>query len=231
MPTTELSSKCHDYARNTTLFLKNTTGCSAVVFTWYQENSSQPPHFQLGADERMIAEYYDIYYDADPLRADRLIQSETYYETLSNARKMHDHNLLERYHPFLRKYQIQEELDLLFCAGGTPVASAALLMQDGKTESLQKGDLQEVHRYLQYAFSILPAVRLIELDAELESRYKLTPKERAVAELLVAGESNKSIAAQLGMELPTAKTHVLHIFDKLQVESRAKMISLLTGVC
>ncbi|MDZ3992638.1 helix-turn-helix transcriptional regulator [Pseudomonas sp. Teo4] len=230
MYTTELSSKCHDYARNTTAFLKNTTGCSAVVFTWYQGDSSQPPHFQLGADERMIAEYYDTYYEADPLRADRLIQSETYYETLSNARERHDQNLLERYYPFLRKYKIQEELDLLFCAGGTPVASAALLMQNRKTESLRNGDLQEVHRYLQYTFSILPAVRLIELNTELESRYKLTPKERAVAELLVAGESNKSIAALLGMELPTTKTHVLHIFEKLQVESRAKMISLLAGI-
>ncbi|UTL83280.1 hypothetical protein [Pseudomonas putida] len=117
MYTTELSSKCHDYARNTTAFLKNTTGCSAVVFTWYQGDSSQPPHFQLGADERMITEYYDTYYEADPLRADRLIQSETYYETLSNARERHDEDLLERYYPFLRKYKIQEELDLLFCAG------------------------------------------------------------------------------------------------------------------
>ncbi|WP_368044452.1 helix-turn-helix transcriptional regulator [Pseudomonas putida] len=103
-------------------------------------------------------------------------------------------------------------------------------MQDEKTESLRNGDLQEAHRYLQYTFSILPAVRLIELNTELESRYKLTPKERAVAELLLAGESNKSIAALLGMELPTTKTHVLHIFEKLQVESRAKVISLLAGI-
>ncbi|MNL65967.1 transcriptional regulator NarL [compost metagenome] len=90
--------------------------------------------------------------------------------------------------------------------------------------------LSEVYNYLQYTFSILPAVRLLNLNSELELRYKLTPKERAVAELMVAGEPNKAIASRLDMELPTAKTHVLHIFQKLQVESRAKAIALLSGV-
>ncbi|MNL53915.1 putative HTH-type transcriptional regulator [compost metagenome] len=122
-------------------------------------------------------------------------------------------------------------MDLLFCAGGIPVASAALLHQESSREKKMGAcDLKEVHKYLQYAFSILPSVRLINMNAELEARYKLTPKERAVVELIVSGESNKSIAARLGMELPTTKTHVLHIFEKLEVDSRGKVISLLMGV-
>ena len=52
----------------------------------------------------------------------------------------------------------------------------------------------------------------------------------AVAELMMAGESNKTIASKLDMELPTAKTHVTHIFQKLHVESRGKAISLITGI-
>ena len=231
MHNAELSTRCREYAQNTVKFLKKTTGCSAVVFTWYHDNRSKPPHFQLGADEEMITEYYDRYYHADPLRADLLIETATHFETLSNAREKHDENLLEQYYPFLRKYKIREEMDLLFCAGGIPVASAALLHQESSREkNMGACDLKEVHKYLQYAFSILPSVRLINMNAELESRYKLTPKERAVVELIVSGESNKSIATRLGMELPTTKTHVLHIFEKLQVDSRGKVISLLMGV-
>ncbi|ANJ58377.1 MULTISPECIES: response regulator transcription factor [Pseudomonas] len=229
MQKAEFGTRCHDFAQKTVSFLKNTSGCTAVVFTWYENHKTKPPHVQAGADERMITEYYDRYHGADPLRAELLIQSSSCFETLSNAKTTHDQYLLEEYQPFLHKYNIHEEMDLIFWAGGTAVASAALLQQEDG-HRLNPPYLREVYNYLQYTFSILPAVRLLNLNSELELRYKLTPKERAVAELMVAGEPNKAIASRLDMELPTAKTHVLHIFQKLQVESRAKAIALLSGV-
>jgi len=50
----------------------------------------------------------------------------------------------------------------------------------------------------------------------------LTPRERAIADLVAEGLSNKEIAARLGIELCTVKNHVHHILEKLQVARRTQ---------
>ncbi len=48
----------------------------------------------------------------------------------------------------------------------------------------------------------------------------LTAREAEVVELLTQGRSNKEIAHELGIELPTVKNHIHNILEKLQVERR-----------
>jgi two-component system nitrate/nitrite response regulator NarL len=50
----------------------------------------------------------------------------------------------------------------------------------------------------------------------------LTPREREIMRLLERGMSNKDIARQLGIEVATAKSHVHHILEKLQVRGRSQ---------
>lgn len=54
----------------------------------------------------------------------------------------------------------------------------------------------------------------------------LTPKEAAVLELLATGGSYAEIAAQLGIELNTIRTHIRSIYNKLGVENRAEAVNL-----
>ena len=49
---------------------------------------------------------------------------------------------------------------------------------------------------------------------------KLTPREREVMRLMAQGRANKEIGALLGISVGTAKTHLRHIFRKLQVSDR-----------
>ena len=51
----------------------------------------------------------------------------------------------------------------------------------------------------------------------------LTPRERAVIDLLTLGLPNKLIAYQLGLSLSTVKIHVHHIIDKLNVHNRTEV--------
>ena len=51
----------------------------------------------------------------------------------------------------------------------------------------------------------------------------LTPRERAVIDLLTLGLPNKLIAYQLGLSLSTVKIHVHHIIDKLTVHNRTEV--------
>ncbi len=58
------------------------------------------------------------------------------------------------------------------------------------------------------------------LDAAL-----LTRREREVVGLMEAGLSNKQIAAELHIELPTVKHHVHHILEKLHASRRSEAVA------
>ena len=53
----------------------------------------------------------------------------------------------------------------------------------------------------------------------------LTEREREVLALIVAGSSNQEIARRLVVSLATVKTHVNHIFAKLDAESRVQVVA------
>jgi DNA-binding CsgD family transcriptional regulator len=52
----------------------------------------------------------------------------------------------------------------------------------------------------------------------------VTEREFAVLELLAAGHSNKEIARDLDVSPNTVKTHILHLFEKLEVQRRTQAI-------
>lgn len=62
---------------------------------------------------------------------------------------------------------------------------------------------------------------------------QLTPREREVLLLLTAGKSNRQIAEELGVSENTVETHVQHVLNKLELDSRQGAIvfvmSKLTG--
>jgi predicted ATPase/DNA-binding CsgD family transcriptional regulator len=54
----------------------------------------------------------------------------------------------------------------------------------------------------------------------------LTPTEHDVARLVAAGNTNPEIARTLLMSVNTVKTHLAHIYTKLDIDSRAELTSL-----
>ena len=57
----------------------------------------------------------------------------------------------------------------------------------------------------------------------------LTPRERQVIAGVAAGESNREIAARLGLSEMTVKHHVSNIFDKLGVSNRVELAAYATS--
>ena len=55
----------------------------------------------------------------------------------------------------------------------------------------------------------------------------LTPAETRVVEFLAAGHSNQQIADELFVSVATVKTHLVHVFQKLNLTSRAQVVAAL----
>lgn len=53
----------------------------------------------------------------------------------------------------------------------------------------------------------------------------ISPREREVLEEIAAGRSNKEIARRLGVSPNTVKTHVAHLFEKLEAKRRTDAIA------
>lgn len=66
-------------------------------------------------------------------------------------------------------------------------------------------------------------------EAGKESAVELSRREREVLDLLAQGYSDREIAARLSISFDTERTHLAHIFDKLQVRSRTAAIAKYLG--
>jgi two-component system, NarL family, nitrate/nitrite response regulator NarL len=70
--------------------------------------------------------------------------------------------------------------------------------------------------------SLFRRVATLAAERSREPTALLTAREREVAELINNGLSNKEIAAELQIELPTVKNHVHNILEKLGVHRRGE---------
>ncbi len=74
-------------------------------------------------------------------------------------------------------------------------------------------DLQAVDKLMTHAVSIYP-----------NEGVPLQPPELQVLRLLVQGKASKDISGQLNISLRTVQTHLVHIFQKLGVNSRTEAV-------
>ena len=59
---------------------------------------------------------------------------------------------------------------------------------------------------------------------------RLTPREREVMDLVVAGLLNKQIAAELGISMKTVEIHRARVMEKMQAESLAELVRMAVDV-
>ncbi len=70
------------------------------------------------------------------------------------------------------------------------------------------------------------AARFLENIAGQKTNEDLSERELEVLQLLVSGASNKAIAAQMNLSENTIRSHLSHIFIKLDVQSRGEAVSI-----
>jgi len=119
----------------------------------------------------------------------------------------------------LTTYDTDEYIGPALAAG-----AQGYLLKDATPDELGRA----VRSLMQGGAALEPAVaaRLLERMAENESNEELSVRELEVLRLLVAGASNKAIAARLNLSENTVKSHISHIFGKLGVQSRAEAVAI-----
>jgi DNA-binding CsgD family transcriptional regulator len=101
----------------------------------------------------------------------------------------------------------------------------------GSTVSLltgQRGEPFYLHVIPLDESGIDVAVSVRELGTSMGAfrvRYRLSPREAEVVELVLLGYRNRDIASTLGTSPTTIKKHLTHIFDKVGVDTRTQLIA------
>ncbi|WP_431224856.1 response regulator transcription factor [Serratia sp. L9] len=63
-------------------------------------------------------------------------------------------------------------------------------------------------------------------DSAAQARYALTPREREIVDLVLAGNGSQQVAERLFISLGTVKNHRKNIYGKLNIGSQAELFSL-----
>ncbi|HET8774311.1 MAG TPA: response regulator transcription factor [Thermoanaerobaculia bacterium] len=115
----------------------------------------------------------------------------------------------------LTAYASDEQLDAVLRAGarGYLLKGAALEEIERAIRAVARGE-----RYLD--------PRVASRVAALAGAPRLSARERDVLRLVVAGKSNKEIAAALNVAERTVKFHMTSIFNKLGAENRAQAVTI-----
>ena len=120
-------------------------------------------------------------------------------------------------------------IPVIFITGHGDIPMSVRAMKEGAQEFLTKPVRgQDLLDAVQKALASDRALRQERRQAsEIRSRFEsLTPREKEVLDLVVAGLLNKQIADQLGMSELTVKTHRAHVMEKTQAESLAHLVRM-----
>jgi len=125
--------------------------------------------------------------------------------------------------------QSQRTMPIIFITGLGNVPMTVRAMKGGAQDFLEKPfDEQELLDGIQRALARSREARAEDAErADIERRLAtLTPRERQVLELVVAGLLNKQIAGELGAAEKTIKVHRGRVMKKMQADSVAELVRM-----
>jgi FixJ family two-component response regulator len=138
--------------------------------------------------------------------------------------------------PGLNGLELQRKLSeanvyipIIFITGHGDIPMSVRAMKEGAQEFLTKPvrgqDLLDAVQKAIVSDRVLRKERaeLSEIRARFDS---LTPREKEVLDLVVAGLLNKQIADELGASELTIKTHRAHVMEKTRAESLAHLVRM-----
>jgi DNA-binding CsgD family transcriptional regulator len=163
----------------------------------------------------------------DPLHPRRLTSERRRFATIfdpalvaSPARRRDQ----QRFWGFLQSFGARDAAEMIFWNGRRAVGGMSLIWRDKTSRCRDRGLALSLQSYIEFnlvgAFAEPPTLHPTAMNTGLET---LTEREQQVAELVCHGCTNSEISSLLGVTLATVKTHLIHIFGKLEVNNRVAL--------
>jgi FixJ family two-component response regulator len=121
------------------------------------------------------------------------------------------------------------QIPIIFITGHGDIPMSVRAMKEGAHEFLTKPVRgQDLLDAVQKAIASDRGERKERAELrEIRTRFdSLTPREKEVLDLVVAGLLNKQIADELGTSELTVKTHRAHVMEKTKAESLAHLVRM-----
>jgi FixJ family two-component response regulator len=129
----------------------------------------------------------------------------------------------------LRLTEADIQIPIIFITGHGDIPMSVRAMKEGAHEFLTKPVRgQDLLDAVQKAIASDRSVRAerAKMSGVRERFESLTPREKEVLELVVAGLLNKQIADKLGTSELTVKTHRAHLMQKTEADSLAHLVRM-----
>jgi FixJ family two-component response regulator len=138
--------------------------------------------------------------------------------------------------PGISGLELQEQLvargmtlPIVFLTAHGDIPMAVQALKAGAVDFIQKPFrdqelLDKIHEAIAVHGRLLS--KLQSRHVILERLGTLTPREREVMELVVAGKANKVIALDLGISRRTVEIHRARVMEKMQAESLSELVQL-----
>lgn len=183
----------------------------------------QAVDFQLlGMQPPMHSAYLDHYRHLDPLKPVACIDTALPVVSLHEGMQRQAAASNHEYQGFLSRHSVVDVVEIIVRADELPVAGISLLRtaEIGAFRAQELADLLPLQGLMQLAAPKLQSPSNRQLN-------QLTRREHEIALLLREGASNKVLARNLDLGLPTIKTHLLNLFRKVGVSSRTELVAVL----
>jgi DNA-binding CsgD family transcriptional regulator len=201
---------------------------SAVFFFRYSDDNNLDTEktVLVNLSWQYIKQYIKYYYHIDP-----------FFQVTSELGAFRDTDLmphsalrkLEYFNDFIKPQRINHLL-VIYLMMNNKILGHIGINRHGNTPEFSIKDLFK-GRLLSKILSLKlthDQLKCFLIESPVPSNnWKLTVKEIEVVQYIRQGLTNKEISEKLYMSLPTVATHVSHIFTKLDVNNRVKLVNKL----
>ncbi len=162
----------------------------------------------------------------DPTRPASVIAQNLRFVSVFDQRLNCSLESRRNYWNFLSSFGTRDAAEMIFHVGGRPVAGMSLVWvgRAGSRADRQLGEAVQSYIEMNLATHYGPLPSDL-FPAAAATEFDLTERELEIVQLVCHGLTNPRVAERLNIGLATVKTHLLHVFDKLGVRTRAELVS------
>jgi DNA-binding CsgD family transcriptional regulator len=225
-PRRSISTALAQFGAHTASFTSQALGAEWSCF-YYLDERGDPFGFQVHRTPWEVRESY-VRSDmarSDPLHPGSLVTQNLSFVSVFDRRLSCALESRRTYWNFLSAFGARDAAEMIFRVGGRAVAGMSLLWvgRAGLRADRHLGETLQAYIELNLAahYGGSPAGSFPDKAPDLA----LTERELEIVRLVCQGLTNARIAQGLNIGLATVKTHLLHVFEKLNVRTRAELVS------